>query len=69
MEYYAFMGKVVVMLLVLIQVIYVLDLVLKKIVPPLKSAWQTLFPVMRRFRDQVLIPAWVKILKKWRARK
>lgn len=65
MDYYLFMGKISLVLFILMQFFYVVELFLKKVVPPLKVAW----PVVCRFKDQVLVPTWVKILKKWRAKK
>ena len=69
MDYYAFMGKAVLTLLVLMQFIYMIDLLFKKVVPPLKAAFVLAWPVLHRFKDQVLVPMWIKIVKKWRARK
>lgn len=67
MEFFILMGKIAVILAVILLFVYVIDFCVKT--TPVKAVFDFARTAATSLKDQVLVPAWVRILKKWRNRK
>lgn len=67
MEFFILMSKIAVILAVILLFVYVIDFCVK--ILPVKPVFDFARTAATRLKGQILVPAWVRILKKWRDRK